>query len=155
MLVYDLICSQGHQFEGWFNDLADLTDQLEQNLILCPVCGDENILRRPSTFGVVKSNRSANLPIQAMADKPPAAPQPSLNELATRLAELSTRFEKEYDDVGSRFSEEALKMHYGVTERRNIRGQSTEAQEETLRKEGVEYFKVPFLSRKGFTDKSS
>jgi hypothetical protein len=38
-------------------------------------------------------------------------------------------------------------MHYGVTTPRNIRGSSTEVEEETLRKEGIEFIKLPIPVR--------
>lgn len=144
MVVYDLICSQGHNFEGWFADLEDLEQQLEARILVCPVCGDLAISRRPSTFGLVKSNR-------AEKENPnPAKVQGGVpvQELMRQWEELSRRLEKEYDDVGSNFADEALKMHYGVAERRNIRGLSTENQENLLRKEGVNFQKVPMLTRK-------
>ncbi len=147
MIIYDLICGQGHQFEGWFENLEDLEQQLAQKLLVCPICGDDQIVRRPSTFGVVRSSA-------ARRDEAPPEPQaqPNLGELFKQLKELSRRLEKDYDDVGSRFAEEALKMHYGAIERRNIRGMSTEAQEEMLKKEGVEFYKLPMLTRKNNFD---
>jgi hypothetical protein len=51
--------------------------------------------------------------------------------------------EKNFEDVGANFSREALKMHYGVSEKRNIKGTSTKAEEEVLEKEGIKFFKVP------------
>ena len=51
--------------------------------------------------------------------------------------------EKNFDNVGSDFAKEALKIHYGVGEPRNIRGYSTSQEEETLRQEGISFFKVP------------
>lgn len=144
MVVYDLICSKGHRFEGWFSDLEDLEGQLSANLLVCPVCGDLAVSRRPSTFGVVKSGRPENenpAPAEAQGGVP-------MRELIRQWENLSRRLEKEYDDVGSNFADEALKMHYGVAERRNIRGMSTENQEALLRKEGVEFHKVPMLTRK-------
>lgn len=143
MVVYDLICSQGHRFEGWFTGLDDLEDQLGARLIACPVCGDEAISRRPSTFGVVKSGR-----VEAPAPAPAEAGAENPLEFVRRWREFSARMEKEFDDVGPKFAEEALKMHYGVADRRNIRGLSTDTQEEMLRKEGVDFFKIPLLTRK-------
>lgn len=142
MIVYDLICSRGHRFEGWFQDLDDLEKQLAANLLTCPVCNDESISRLPSTFGLVKSGRSET-------ENPGEVPSPAtqLQDILKRWTEISTRLEKEFDDVGSNFSEEALKMHYGVTSRRNIRGLSTDTQEDMLRREGVEFFKVPMLRK--------
>ena len=51
--------------------------------------------------------------------------------------------EKNFDDVGSDFTKEALKMHYGVSEPRNIRGVSTKEEEKTLKEEGVQFIKIP------------
>jgi len=36
-------------------------------------------------------------------------------------------------------------MHYGVAEKRNIRGSATEGEEKTLRDEGIKYIKIPPL----------
>ena len=145
MVVYDLICARGHRFEGWFDNLQDLSAQLAGHLLACPVCGDGRVSRRPSTFGLVKSGRTEEKP----AEGPPLAPLPAeALEMFQRLAEFSQHLEKEFDDVGHGFADEALKMHYGITKRRGIRGLSTEAQEELLRKEGIEFFKVPILTRK-------
>lgn len=146
MVVYDLICSQGHRFEGWFADLEDLEQQLAASLLVCPVCGDLAINRRPSTFGLVKAGRTER-------ENPAPAPAPGqggipVQQLLRQWEELSRRLETEYDNVGANFADEALKMHYGVIERRNIRGLSTEPQENMLRKEGVDFHKVPMLTRK-------
>ncbi|MDR2935636.1 MAG: DUF1178 family protein [Candidatus Adiutrix sp.] len=148
MVVYDLICARGHRFEGWFDNLNDLSAQLAARILVCPVCGDGKVSRRPSTFGLVKAGRTGEKP----AENPPAPPvQATTLEMFQRWAEFSRHLEREFDDVGHGFADEALKMHYGVTKRRGIRGLSTEAQEEMLRKEGIEFFKVPLLARKNHT----
>jgi hypothetical protein len=51
--------------------------------------------------------------------------------------------EKNFDNVGCQFASEALKIHYGVTEPRNIRGVSTQAEEKLLEQEGVQFIKIP------------
>jgi len=45
--------------------------------------------------------------------------------------------------VGCKFTTEALKMHYGVSELKNIRGTSTEKEEKILKDEGINFFKIP------------
>ncbi len=147
MVVYDLICSRGHRFEGWFSNLEDLEDQLGRKLIACPVCGDENPSRLPSTFGLVKSGRP-NLPEPVPPQAAGELTVEAAREFFKRWQDFSEQLEREYDDVGPRFTEEALKMHYGVADRRNIRGLSTATQEEMLRKEGVDFLKFPLLARK-------
>jgi hypothetical protein len=49
--------------------------------------------------------------------------------------------------VGSDFANEALKIHYGVNEPRNIRGVSTSQEEDMLREEGVDFVKLPIISK--------
>ena len=46
-------------------------------------------------------------------------------------------------------------MHYGVTEPRNIRGVSTEKEEEILREEGIQFIKYPAPSSTEPTDNDS
>ena len=38
---------------------------------------------------------------------------------------------------------EVLKIHYGVTENRNIRGVATSEEEKTLKEEGISFIKIP------------
>jgi hypothetical protein len=49
--------------------------------------------------------------------------------------------------VGHDFTREALKMHYGVADRRNIRGSATPEEEKVLSEEKIEFFKIPLLKR--------
>ena len=51
--------------------------------------------------------------------------------------------ENNFDNVGDKFAEVALKIHRGEEEGRNIRGTTTESEEVTLKDEGVQFFKIP------------
>jgi len=68
------------------------------------------------------------------------ATQEALAEFTEKVAEF---VEKNYENVGSSFAKEALKMHYGSTEYKNIRGTTTKEEEKLLEKEGVPVLKVP------------
>jgi hypothetical protein len=57
--------------------------------------------------------------------------------------EIVDYVEKNFDDVGCDFAKEALKIHYGVEEPRNIRGVSTKEEEKMLKKEGIDFVKIP------------
>ncbi|MEJ2156899.1 MAG: DUF1178 family protein [Desulfobacteraceae bacterium] len=130
MIAYDLKCQNGHTFEGWFKDAKAFKKQLKSCLIGCPVCDDTQVTRVPSTFAIKGS------PTQS-SDAPP-----QLNPEAMAQA-IAHYVDKNFDNVGADFAEEALKIHYGVNEPRNIRGVSTPQEEETLRKEGVAFVKFP------------
>jgi len=131
MIAYDLQCVNGHSFEGWFEDEKTFKDQEKKGLIACPVCDMTAVTRIPSTFAIKSSARSS----------------PSSGSTAAQMEELSLRIndfiEKNFDNVGCDFTKEALKMHYGVTEQRNIRGTSSPEEEKTLKEEGIEFIKIP------------
>ena len=43
MIAYNLICSDGHEFEGWFKDSAAFDAQAKQGVVTCPFCGDDEV----------------------------------------------------------------------------------------------------------------
>ena len=133
MIAYDLICPNGHTFEGWFEDATAYSKQKKKGLVTCPVCNDAGVSRRPSTFAI----KSRATP------PPPTADSVDLKALGRQIYDF---VDKNFDNVGSDFAKEALKIHYGVSEPRNIRGVSTKQEEKTLRNEGVEFVKLPLPS---------
>jgi hypothetical protein len=131
MIVFDLRCQNGHFFEGWFDDGQTFEDQMKNELIVCPVCEDKRVMKVPSSFAIKSS------PSNKEDEK---RSQPDLRELEKRLTEF---VENNFENVGANFTREALKIHYGVSEARNIRGFSTPEEEKTLKEEGIEILKFP------------
>jgi hypothetical protein len=131
MIAYDLQCANGHQFEGWFEDADAYQVQKKKELISCPVCNSTSVARALSTFAIKKSTPTT----PSRTDD-----QVKLNQMAKQVVDY---VEKNFDDVGADFTKEALKMHYGVNEPRNIRGFSTKEEEKVLKEEGVQFFKFP------------
>ena len=130
MIAYDLQCVNGHSFEGWFEDRKAYNAQKKKALIACPVCNSTSIARIPSMFAIKSS-----APLKELSDQ-----KADIENIGKKIVNF---VEKNFDDVGSEFTKEALKMHYGVTEARNIRGVSTKEEEQTLKEEGVQFFKIP------------
>ena len=48
MIIYELTCSEGHRFEGWFASAEDFARQSDSELVRCPVCDDAEVARVPS-----------------------------------------------------------------------------------------------------------
>ena len=130
MIVFDLRCSKGHEFEAWFRDSATYDKQVEESSISCAVCGDGKVgkaLMAPA----VSSGRPESTP-----DKAHAA------EAMRFVRKIQNHIEKNFDHVGERFPEEARKMHYGEAEKRSIYGEA-----KALRDEGIEVGQIPWLPR--------
>ena len=136
MIAYDLQCANGHTFEGWFEDRKTYLNQQKKGLIGCPVCNDTYVDIIPSTFGI-KSSAAAN-------SRQLSSEEAVLEKISKKAIEF---VEKNFDDVGCEFAKEALKIHYGAAEPRNIRGVSTKEEEKTLKEEGIQFFKIPMPSR--------
>ena len=130
MIVYDIRCENGHVFEGWFEDRQSFEDQKRDNLIDCPICGTARVDVAPTTFG-----------IGGRARKPETAQEGSDPE--TFFKQMTEFLEKNFEDVGPQFAEEAIKIHYGETGERSIRGTTTPQEEKELQEEGVAFMKVP------------
>lgn len=130
MIAYDLQCANGHTFEGWFEDEKAYKHQQADGLLACPVCNDKTVLKIPSTFAI---------------KAPPPADEGSIRsrELEQMTRKVVDYVKNNFDNVGCDFAKEALKIHYGTSEPRNIRGVSTKAEEKTLKEEGVDFFKIP------------
>ena len=130
MIAYDLQCVSGHAFEGWFEDSDAYQSQKKKGLIACPVCNDTHISRIPSTFAI----KSSSMPTGSSLH------EKNLKKMGKEVIQF---VEKNFDDVGCDFAKEALKIHYGVQEPRNIRGVSTKEEEKMLKEEGIDFVKIP------------
>ena len=142
MIAYDLQCGNGHQFEGWFEDSRSFDRQKKQGMIACPVCEDTGVFKVPSLFAIKGSSGTIPLNPDATA------------EMAALGKKIVDYVQNNFDNVGAGFAEEALKMHFGVTEPRSIRGVSTPKEEETLKAQGIRFFKFPFPSEPSDPDAS-
>ena len=102
MIIYDLKCEKGHRFEGWFKDQQTWTLQNSQKLVSCPICNSSNIEMIPSSITIMgKDSRTAGK-LQEKELSPAGA-----------LKMLHQYIDKNFEDVGDKFAEIALKIHYG------------------------------------------
>jgi hypothetical protein len=139
MIRYSLRCASEHEFEGWFANSSAYDKQRDAKQLLCPICGSGKVEKAVMAPSIV-SGKSAPHPMKA-----PPAGKPTPEEAVQFMRELKTFIEKNTDDVGPRFAEEALKIHYEEAEARSIRGEATRDELEELRDEGVEVFPLPIL----------
>ncbi|HHS84300.1 MAG TPA: DUF1178 family protein [Gammaproteobacteria bacterium] len=131
MIIYDLICTKGHLFEGWFDDADDYKKQHRSGILECPVCGVTEVQKVPSASHISLKRRAA-------------VPDEGVGKGAL-LKQMQEHVERNYEDVGENFAEEARKMHYGEREQRNIRGAASWSEYKALREEGIEA--VPFPAK--------
>ena len=137
MIVYELKCSSGHTFEGWFRDGATFDRQAAAGKVACAVCGGSEVAKAPMAPRLSKRR----------GDAQQIAPSDAQGEALKLLGELRRKVESECDYVGERFVEEARRIHYGETEQRGIYGEASDKQARELVDEGIEIKKIPWVPR--------
>jgi len=144
MVVYNLICKKNHQFEGWFPSFEDFQKQAEKKLISCPTCGSKRVEKMPHACAVhVKKEQPAAPPKKE--EQPAATPStpPSPAEFKEMLLRVHHYVKENFEDVGSRFAEEAKQIHHGKAEERPIHGTATAKETAELAEEGVPFVTLP------------
>ena len=169
MKVFDLKCAHEHIFEGWFASEDDYQSQLTRGLVACPMCGDTALEKqlsaprlnlgasppaRPSqpapasaaatAAGVARpqaGDAGAGLPGPSLAA--PRSDEISPQELQAGWLKMARHVMANTEDVGGHFAEVARQMHYGETEERSIRGQTSPQEAMALLEEGISVLPLP------------
>jgi len=164
MIRYALNCQHGHTFESWFQNSAAYDKQVRRALVTCPVCGSAKVEKAimaprlaraeaaasaealPMPFPATPANLPApQPPLPAPGKTPVAIMSPQERELRKKLKELREHVTKNADYVGSRFPEQARKIHYGEVEHRSIYGEASPDEAKALHEEGIEFHPLPIL----------
>ena len=144
MIVFDLACLCGYQFEGWFQDHDDFHAQLDGGIVSCPECGGHHVRKIMSAVAVRTGGTSDNCDKETT---PPNEEAVTAKPAVEFIDRVTNYVENSFEDVGSKLPEEALKIHYGVKEARNIRGVATPEEEKNLKNEGIELLKTPLIKK--------
>jgi hypothetical protein len=149
MILYDLRCKSGHEFEAWFRDSSAYDKQRRASAVLCPVCGDKRVEKALMAPAVAKKGNSGEAPAA------PPAPAPTAGEVSPEAAKMAAamqmlrhlrqQVEANCDYVGPKFADEARRIHYKEAEARNIYGEATKKESEALEEEGIEFGQIPWL----------
>ena len=147
MIVFNLKCRKDHGFEAWFRDNASFDAQVAAGDVRCPVCGSKKVEKALMAPHVAKGARAeAGAEVGAEVGRETNV-EPAAVRARKALLELRRRVEANCDYVGPSFAEEARKIHYGETDRRNIYGETSDQEAKMLQDEGVEVSRVPWLPR--------
>lgn len=160
MIRYALRCSRGHDFESWFQSSSVYDSQRKRKLVACPMCDSTEVEKAIMAPSVSSSKRKARnfaanaTPVDAPAKLPADTAaldastlvmSPQERELVAKLRELRDHVVKNADNVGSKFPEEARKIHYGESEHRAIYGEASAEDTRALIDEGIEIAPLPVL----------
>lgn len=143
MIRYDLVCKDGHTFDGWFAGSAAFDEQAGAGGVKCPYCGSAKVEKQLMTPGIpAKANRQVQNNQQAFSAIPH---DPQAKALHQAIRELRRYVQEKAEYVGDRFPEEARRVHYEEAKQRGIYGEATVEEARDLISEGIEVRPLPTL----------
>ncbi len=131
MIVYNLRCESGHEFEGWFKDGATFDTQAASGKLVCPTCHSRSV------------EKAIMAPAVAGTKKADVTTPSELRKMRQFMTGLRKYVQNNAEYVGLNFAEEARKIHYGETEERQIYGESTVKEAVELVEEGIDVAPIP------------
>ena len=140
MILFDLECEKSHKFECWFASSANYEEQSKNKMIICPYCNSTKIQKSLMAPNINTKSTSKN-------SKKGNKQKLMQNNLENQIKKFKKYIEKNTDNVGKSFAEEARKIYYGETKSRPIRGESTEKEAQELAEEGIPFSQLPWQSK--------
>ena len=135
MIVFNLNCSDcAFSFEGWFENSKDYSNQIKKGLVSCPSCNSIQIKKGLMAPNVAIKSNSQN--------------SKKNKSIASNIKKLKKIIEKEFDYVGDKFTEEAIKIKYGEVKERAIYGEASFEQTKELMDEDIDVLPLPFSTKK-------
>ncbi len=135
MIVLNLLCDQGHRFEGWFASGEAFRDQSQRQLVHCPQCQTSGVSQLPSAPHVKRGATALAIPEKSAT--------PVLAPAMVQLHEALVSMARKAENVGERFPEEARRIHYDEAPARSIRGVATVDETRELLEEGIAVLPAP------------
>jgi hypothetical protein len=159
MIRFVLNCGRDHEFEGWFRNGEAFERQVADGDLVCPFCADGAIRKAVMAPAVARSRSSEPAAVAAAAAAVPAPATPAvplpggpqhqakLAMLAAMARQVREHVEKNFENVGDRFVEEARRIHSGDAEARDIFGRASLDDARELVEDGIPVRPLPELPK--------
>lgn len=128
MIVFDLVCREGHVAEAWFGSGADYEAQKARGLLACPVCDSPEVARAVAAPAVPAKSSQA----------------PTQREWQAAVARLRRQVEAQCDYVGDRFAAEARARHEEGEAGRGVWGEASVEEVRRLLADDIPVLPLPF-----------
>ena len=156
MIKYSLICkslycSNQNSFDGWFQNIEAYQNQKSKGLILCPLCGSDDIIKSLTTpsFRLNKVKPTDTEVEQKEVDDKnlikPVRSNDKTNDISILLRAMKKEIKKNSEFVGDDFVKEVRSMQVDKTKERSIYGHGTKKEIEELKDEGVDVLNIPWV----------
>ena len=136
MIKYNLICKCGNTFESWFANSTEFDSLLKKKIIKCIYCESSAVKK---TVMAPRLTRKSNQIIKKTKLQ---------KHIKKQLINFKKYIEKNFEDVGERFSQEARNVHYDKKKSKGIDGKATPKETSELIEEGIDVCTLPWVHDK-------
>ena len=136
MIKYNLICECGNTFESWFANSTKFDSLLKKKIIKCIYCESSTVKK---TVMAPRLTRKSNQIIKKTKLQ---------KHIKKQLINFKKYIEKNFEDVGERFSQEARNVHYDKKKSKGIYGKATPEETSELIEEGIDVCTLPWAHDK-------
>jgi len=156
MIKYSLICksqycSKQKNFDGWFQNIEAFQNQKSKGLILCPLCGSDDVIKSLTTpsFRLSKVKSTDTEVEQKEVDdknlRKPVRSNDKTQHISILLRAMKKEIKKNSEFVGDDFVKEVRSMKVDKTKERSVYGHGTKKEIEELKEEGVNVLNIPWI----------
>ena len=143
-------CSNEKEFDGWFQNIEAYENQKTQNLINCPICGSDKIVKS-LTMPSLKINKNKIIGDKDKQNKITKnnrnlLPNENSDNILTLLRTLKKEVQKNSTFVGNEFVSQVRSMKEGKIKEKPIHGKGTNKEIQDLRDEGIDVVNIPWIS---------
>ena len=136
MIKYNLICKCGKTFESWFASSLEFDLLLKKKIIKCIYCLSSEVQK---TVMSPRLTRKSNQVFKKTK---------SQKNIRKQLINFKKYIEKNCEDVGERFPQEARNIHYDKKTSKSIYGKATPKETSELIEEGIDVCTLPWVDDK-------
>ena len=136
MIKYNLACECGNSFESWFASSSEFDSLLKKKMIKCIYCESSSVKK---TLMAPRLTRKSNQILKKTKLE---------KNIKKQLRNFKKYIEKNCENVGEKFSQEARSIHYDKKTSKGIYGKATPEETSELIEEGIDVCTMPWLDDK-------
>ncbi len=144
-------CSNEKDFDGWFQNIEAYEKQKSQDLINCPICGSDKVVKSLTTPSLKTNKEKKTDDINNKINTTPTVEDgiianDKLKNFSTILRTIKKEVQKNSTYVGDKFVSQVRSMKEGKIKEKPIYGNGTKKEIEELREDGIDVVNIPWIS---------
>ena len=143
-------CVNEKEFDGWFQSIEAYENQKLENLINCPICGSDNVVKILAAprfnINIDKTNINNDNQQKNKKNNGNFLANKNSDNISTLLRTIKKEVQKNSTFVGDEFVSQIRSMKKGKIKEKPIHGHGTNKEIQELRDEGIDVVNIPWIS---------